>query len=540
MAKQPLNIGLDTLDAIEELWTGNTRLSQPFTLTDTSFNAVITYAAYMKPSWEQVRELYVVAIARDAFQPLVDFSGLRPRRGKTRVPVSPPTETEAISKTISSVRDSCRLSTLKATINRVHKRLGSNVVTLGDTGFVADNGEFWDVVQYMYIYFKKGTFEPSEPFFRVSQRFERIQARHSRIAPLQQDDSNAAAILVYGAGRRSDEMRSKQSDVCVFLLQDPIKVPDDPTLAGMLKETFESHDVYHTTRDNGTSNPKTKARLPWNLENTYGIYTLDREFVRWITDLGSSPPTRQGSPRDSVLSGRHLLQRCYSPWTDVRRPYSDKSYRLYMIYKIMTTEIRYWTNVAKRQRRAGISCCRCCAATDRLVQHDVPGDDGEPKRLEICEDCEGELWVPNHPRWVSDALMGKRRIRWRPLTNFIFHGDDGELIHHPSEPLRVLQRSERWYRKLSHFRGLEKPFRDMSELHDQAASYHAQWSGKSRSRFRLRRYLGSEQHLRGFTQRDSRDKDIYTSDEDIHPSDIESHISIEESDSGNKDKNATG
>jgi hypothetical protein len=527
IADKPLNVGIDTLDGIEEQWTGNARFSRPFNLAETKFYAVITFAAYMTPWWEQVRELYVLAVAEDAFESLVEYSKLHHGRGKTQVPKSYPVDKDTVMREISQFQNRSRSATLMTTIRRTHERLRQHPFSRSGLSLVADKGIFRDMVHYVYISFKKGVFEPSESFLRVSNRFEQIQTANSDSWDGDRedlDDPNATAVLVHGHGRHHDPQRSKQSEICIFLLQDSLEAPDYSALATILRNTFENSDVYHTTPDNGTSNIKAAAsRVPWNLEDTYGIYTMGHEFVSWIVHLGSSPPTRQGSPRDPSGSGRYLLDRELGPWQDRRLILRQQDFRIYLLYKLMTTEICYWRKIARERKEQGIWCCQCCASTDLPSQDDAWMLDKSEAPNDICDLCMKELDRPKYPRWVSDALMGKDSVRWKPVgcPNYDVSEESESALPERERHWCGCNRwrfstaspdREKWYRQISRYRGLEEPYEDLRDLIIQARRYH---------RYRYKRFIARARSSAGTKRQYSsgaesdRDNQSETDDQDI-------------------------
>jgi hypothetical protein len=67
----------------------------------TNFFMAVTFATYLTPSWDQVRELTIIAVAEDAFDLLVEASGLVAGKGKAQRPVAYSLERAVLTREIS-------------------------------------------------------------------------------------------------------------------------------------------------------------------------------------------------------------------------------------------------------------------------------------------------------------------------------------------------------------------------------------------------------------------------------------------------------
>jgi hypothetical protein len=488
LADECVKINLTTVNEIERLWTGHSRLAQPLNLEHTMFYTVICFAAYFTAQWQPVRELNTVAVAEDAFEYLVDYSKLVRGRGKARAPIPISVERERLVQEVIQFRSLSQSATLMMMINRTQQRLRSDVESSSGIKLMPDDGAFRDIVQYVYKAFTRGSLEPTESFLRTSNRLEMIPTVPAGQSGRQYenlDDPNSDVVLVHGFGHFHDLQRSEQADVCIFFLRDPIIAPTTRALARAIKYNFETRDVYHTTRDNGTPNPKsTTNKVPWNLKNTYGVFTIGPEFSEWIYALRARLPVRQGSPRELVTSGRYLLQRNLFPWMDHRRHARRSDSSLFMAYHLMTMEIRYWRDVARQRRDRGILCCRCCGATDLLSEVEDMGGFNAIVLCQVCFVCRREIRMPAYPRWVADALAGDHSIKWRPRPRY--NPDDDDLNIPSTYPRRYWRISpdeelhyyESCYKRISKFSGLGRRWTTMRALNWLAQDYEDYREGR--------------------------------------------------------------
>ncbi|KIX02682.1 uncharacterized protein Z518_08624 [Rhinocladiella mackenziei CBS 650.93] len=483
-------LDIETLDALEEQWTGTARLSRPFGFTHIKFFTAFTFGTYMGLSWVQLRELCVIAVAEDAFESVVAGSKLRPGRGNARRPTPSPVEKVDVTLIVSRFQATTPQQTLLAAIKRILLRCLPPLFRTDDLQLTLDDGTLRNIVGYVYKYFKKGVLEPSESFLRVSSRHVQIQTEsgdenlHHHFKDLDNDlnedllVSKSGAVLICGYGPNAGIQRSKQSDNCIYFVGNPVEALDQSGVAAAIKDTFENFDVYHTTRNNGTDNirsPSKGSRAPWNLERVYGIDTRPIGFVRWLKCLGSDVMSRQGSPRDPNGSGNYLLTRNIRPWHDPRLIWIRQDYEIFLLYKLMTTELLYWRGVAQERMEQGIVCCQACAAQDSLIQTSEPF---------MCSRCWQEIQAPRFPRWVSDTLAGGRPGKWTRVEEQNYSSPDliSTKHHWWNDSLNTytggdLPPQEQWYKDVSEYPDLDKEFVDLGDLHKQALGY-AKYKGK--------------------------------------------------------------
>lgn len=150
------------------------------------------------------------------------------------------------------------------------------------------------------------------------------------------------------------------------------------TLETIIKRTFESRDIYHTTRNNSNLNLKSKyQRPPWNLENTYGLCDLivRREFIVWLKYLGAGLPTSQGSRRGSSDSGQDFWRRNFNPWSNPHLIYTGPRRQVKEYYRsILDEEETFWEQETRNRKAQGMECCSKCAQMGHF-------DD------ELCSNC---------------------------------------------------------------------------------------------------------------------------------------------------------
>lgn len=74
---EPIRMDRQTLGEIEEEWTGTSRLSGTVQDAQSYLHTVTTCTIHLGTKWHQVRELFAVAIARDAWPAIVTASRLK-------------------------------------------------------------------------------------------------------------------------------------------------------------------------------------------------------------------------------------------------------------------------------------------------------------------------------------------------------------------------------------------------------------------------------------------------------------------------------
>lgn len=473
-------LDLPTLRAMEEQWTGNARVLPPGYLVQTKFYSVVSCTNYLSGNWHQVRELYIIAIAEDAWTAIVDASKLKKNRGKAKKPTLTDraimgsmlttlkrlqagslAETLLAAITRRAVKISTRFTdessvitgtAEKSSINPSALDNNMNLSTSALCEAVPDDGTFRDIVHYIYKFFKKGNLEPQEPFMRISKRFDQQHLLQSDVEPIATRDaplqvSAGGCVLISSACHSHDPERSK-SEVCVYIVDGEPTIPTQEQLFKMLMNTVETRDVYHTTQDNGTSNLTNIKRVPWNLEQTYAIYSGKFEFFNFLSLIGKkignySMPATQGSLRASAESGSYLFTRNLFPWQDPRRIVSDVEGRMFIVYKLMTSEISFWKMIAEELSAKGITCCKICA---------TPTEDSRG----MCFRCFTTLKDPDSPCWLRNILQGKL-----PFSEDR-DGYDSEDI---SERFLDSGKHQDWWKEsLAGYRKLDDEFKNLGEL----------------------------------------------------------------------------
>lgn len=403
---KPLLLESKHLAAIENQWTGATRISSHYNLTQSEFYSVITFVSYMTVAWEQVRELCIIAVAKDAFDALVVGSNLQQGRGNTRPPETQDIDNKLVFAAISQLKHGFVRHNLLAAISRVALRFDSlSFSEFKNPILSVDDATTWELVHYIYKAFKKGRLEPTEPFLRFSKRTDSQRLDSSDEVAFNFDEdlsvSASMAVLIHGGGHAYDLKKTQQSSLCVYLVGESQEAPNKVDLAAIIKETFENCDVYHTTRDNGRLNIKASkgSKAPWNLEKTYGVhFSYGRQsFPKWLRSLDANLPTRQGSLRHNSSSGCYMFDREYSPWHDHRLIYGGPYGRMRekFLQMLIASEFGFWRKVAQNRYEEGVQCCACCA---EILE------EGEESDEEFCSYCLQEQDFPKYARRFGDEL----------------------------------------------------------------------------------------------------------------------------------------
>ncbi|KAJ5364539.1 uncharacterized protein N7496_010252 [Penicillium cataractarum] len=467
----PLSISWACLSMIEEEWTGRSRMLRSHHLDQTKFYASVTYASFILPNWTQVRELTVIAVAEDAFEHLVTAS-MYIRRISSQLPlVGNECEMEALKNVIAKLHAGNTRHTLFAAIRRICLRIdgrGSQI------RLVDSNAIPRDIVHHIYNHFKKGDLEPQEPCLHTSSSFDQIHLSNSSLEPYDFGVLNVSSdgcVLVYAQGHRHDR---QMSSVCVFLTDGSPDLPTPEILGMAIKNTFENHDVYHTSRIHRVPNfhefGKDKAGKRWNIKNSYGIFSEGFQFVDWISFLGCEPPVRQGSSLPGTSAD--LFSRNKYPWSEPGYISWNIAARIFIIYKIVTREVRYWRNIAKECKDRGIDCCDICAGEVEIG-------------VKICNQCGDEIFDKVDEFWFENALLGKQPIDYRPINPELQEYAQNARFKMNSHEARDI--NVKFEKNLSFYEELDEEYNDLQELRAQTMKFdriqgEAEWPSRKRRR----------------------------------------------------------
>ncbi len=487
--RHPIRMDQQTLGKIEEEWTGTSRLSGAHQGTQPDLYTAMTSTAYLDADCHQVRELFAIAIARDAWPAIIAAAGLKNQ--KRIAELSPPElvecDIDSVLKQIKRLRAGSLQQLLLSAINRRAVRISQehNKSKPPKCRMHKDDGVLHGVVNFIYISYKKGTLEPQEPFLRLSKRSELQHTLQFTVKPLRvvkhhthhtqhtlQTSSDGCVLL--SATRRKPSSEEPGANFCVYLTGDDGRAPETQTLGPLVRKAFETLDVYHTARGDLSSRTisklaetppdRTSWRRLWNINTAYGVYSDGPGLVslcKWLKERDGDPLT-QGSSRDPDACGSRLHQRNLLAWREPGLMCKNVWERMFLLYKLSTAEMAYWRRVAKERKENGISCCECCAAT---------GDH------EICSSCERVLQDRLRYQWYKNALRGEKTLEVRPLEGH----DLGARLRaiekeskYPEVHIMGLQLSDkRWAMSLDFYEELDQPFESIGELSEQLTRFKA-------------------------------------------------------------------
>ncbi len=375
VSNEPSIMTTDQLSSIEEMWTGHLRLRTPLQLRETKVYTVYAVVYHLSPSWDRIRDLCSISITDGAFEVLVKESELKAKKGKPHAePIaddsgSNPVVDNSVVDYIARLKRVPFHENLLACITRVCGRRDPKIDGRAENHLKPCNASIWELVSYIYKFHKKGDLEPELPFLRISAT-SAVQPTGFEFCPEalylqrggQLELSERGAVLVHGLRRQG------KTSICVYLVREAISPPSKDELARTIKETFEDHDVYHTTLNNGTLNPRARKRYRdiWNIKDSYGVFFSygGRSFVKWLRALRQPLPTRHGSPRGPGDVGcTNIFGRTYSPWHDPRYVYGGPNgeMRKKFLRRLLTAEVTAWAKMAQQSIREGTKCCLLCA-----------------------------------------------------------------------------------------------------------------------------------------------------------------------------------
>jgi hypothetical protein len=150
---------------------------------------------------------------------------------------------------------------------------------------------------------------------------------------------------------------------------------------------------------------------------------------------------------------------------------------MFLIYKLISREMRYWREVADAQRTSGTWACALCA--------DVV--DERWREGKICFNCFDRLDDDETFDWFRNSLLGEPAFE-APDGGATDGGEESEdeLFLDELPSLNV-----RWNRALRAYPALEERFHDMDELLAQCDKF-TEWSDQRRQE-RRRRYFKRRQ-----------------------------------------------
>ena len=459
-------IDMSTLSALEEQWTGTSRFVPAGPRSEQAFYTVISHTTYLSGHWNQIRELYVVAISPSAWDDVAAASELqRGRKRKMQPHTLGLTDHDSLVTLVKNLRSGTPRSTLLDAIKRVSVKVRAGTSRISDErptipAYLSQNdGKFRHMVHYVYMWFKKGIIEPQEPFMRVSKRFVHQTERRPEVETTCRETEEPTLsvspdgyVLIraqnYDRGRERSE-----SKICVYIVDGDPVMPEKGDLYKNTKRAIATADICHTTRDNGSSSLPSGYRTQWNLkqDEVYLGYHAPFDFVDLLFQVDN--PRRHiearvaaGSPRWCKSPNSHLnAARLCLPeprygltprYTPLRRAVAQ---HMFLIYKIVSDEINYWKGLAEATMARGIFCCTICADTSEDA-----GLDG--LRCAACDDAlRRKLGFP----WVGRTLMGK--------APFV---DDERFVL--------------WTGVLKGYPKLDEPFTTLEQLHSQCVEFD-QW-----------------------------------------------------------------
>ncbi|KAK0743081.1 hypothetical protein B0T18DRAFT_330457 [Schizothecium vesticola] len=463
----------DTLDAIEERWTGVSRSSAPSyrPQAQEQFHVVLSFTTYLSSEWHQVRELSAVAVTKDAWKVLGDASRFKK---KLRSPfIYDYYDTAEFIRVVEKLKAGSPEHILHAAIVSTAYRIvvgGPHILEIQ-----VDNGSLRDLVYFIYAWLKRGgVLEPDEPFLRSSKNFDQQHLRedHGGPYPLICEDSLQASdegcVLVTATCEPKDLAGRRGDGLCVYLTEGGPTAPETEVLAVMMRKALETRDVYHTTRTSVrgpsfsalTQQGQSARGFERNIRGTYGVYSRGFGFLALLERLGGSEvPMTLGALRSPDGCGSQLYKRNISPWIDPRYIYLNSQSRMFILYKLFTREVLYWKGIARERERSDISCCPLCAA---LGDHD------------LCVACEEFLADDNQYGWFRNAILGESPLQMKALSGeevkirLRTMRDDYPVLKEDIAPrphgIRNYDGNADWARKLDFYTKLEEPFNDIDEL----------------------------------------------------------------------------
>lgn len=289
-----------------------------------------------------------------------------------------------------------------------------------------------------------------------------------------------------------------------------------------MEHCYTNHDVCHTTLNHNIcattlgpfETPGISLPRLWNIEKSYGIFTLGTGCLDWLKFLGGELPRTQGAPRlrKRRKEGRAMFIRELNPWRDPRYRYPDVSTHMFLVYKLLSREKAFWAGVCIEKLRRGVESCKLCAAEDLEddeedeymhgtgetrsdEEEDASGtgesDEGLPTRgrqdawwlralprLKTCGFCRGMSHEKTRPKWLTRQSQTEMSVasggpiavqvtnRYELRNRLLGLSGIPEEFHR----LDGLPADE-WERNLSFYPKLNEKFTDSAELYSHLAEF---------------------------------------------------------------------
>ncbi|VUC24619.1 unnamed protein product [Clonostachys rosea] len=308
--KKALQISAPDLDAMEEKWSGKKHVPRnPFNIQP-RFHTAISLTTYISVEWNIVRDLVVIALAEDAWDGLVHASGLRLIRRENVAPLlSRSIDSTTLLSTLERLKAGSPRQLLLSAIER--HEISLEVSACGQVRYVTNRDpSLWTLYYHIHCTLMTELQEVQEPFREPQELqeplFTQQHRQNSYMIPLSDEEALVSAegcILIYSTCDSYDP-EDPEGQVCAYLTHGNGQLLEHRRLGDMVKQAFETQDVYHTLRNHrgsvrsplSTSSVDEKWR--WNLNNTYGVFSIgDFRFLNFIHRLGAETPVTQGSSR---------------------------------------------------------------------------------------------------------------------------------------------------------------------------------------------------------------------------------------------------
>ncbi|KAK4032495.1 hypothetical protein C8A01DRAFT_50726 [Parachaetomium inaequale] len=453
-------------EPIQEEWTGICRLAGALQHMQHNLYTAISSRVYLDNGWHQVRELFAIAVAHNAWPAIIAAAGLKNRKrvAQRSPPILVRCDTNSVLTKIKRLRAGTPQEVLLTAIARRAVRISQGVDKpnirkdrlISKCRIRQDYGVVRGVVNFIYTSYKKGTLEPQEPFLRLSKRLElqhtlTQQSDVKSVLPsghhtLQTSSDGCVLLTATRGGPGSEDLAAT---FCLYLTEDNGRAPGVQTLSPLVRKAFETRDVYHTIRGDWSSRSLSK-----NINEPYGVYihgTRHFSLCKWLKEQDADPLT-QGSSRDPNACGSRLHERDISEWWDKGHYCQYIPEQLFLVYKLFTAEIAYWRGVAKERRERGISCCKCCAA---LGDH------------EICSACEQVFGKDRRCQWYKNALRGRETFPVRPLEGDELKARLRAIDSGYVGSVTSTWAGTYWEDRLDFYAELDQPFKSIGELSEQ-------------------------------------------------------------------------
>jgi hypothetical protein len=312
----------ETLNALEAKWTGNYREREEPYDPQAMFYVIFGLTAYMSQWWDQVRELSYVAVSEGAISLLLAHANFVQAVDIHRRHDYPVVDTEDLENFCDRVQTASVEDNLRATISSASivgradegrkpsrpewtlkigglaTETGLTVDANGRTHryltiksdpavfFEADpNGQTRRIVSAIYLSHKIGRKEPSEPFLRISKRYDKqIPEPSSSFVWLTSKYLPVLGNGVLLSDISSGTLKTNVPRWCFYVINEPPEAVDAGSVLEILQKVSSERPRHYISCQRAKLEPS-RQRYNYAIDKSEDEWHYQEGFERWLAHL---------------------------------------------------------------------------------------------------------------------------------------------------------------------------------------------------------------------------------------------------------------